>query len=240
MYQKHGNNNSMHNTLRIILICSASIMFLIGCSTTQRTTQSKRTAVEQLLVSESIIRSLPKKSNEPLPIPSGSTVTLNTSGHKDRPDLTPDHDLLQEIVGGWLGQQGYLVQKNKKSAKYRVDIIVGAIGTEENSTFVGLPPVNSQIIPFSLPELAIYKSKNQTGYVKFNMNFFEILTGKFVGSSSHFIADSYHNYHTILLLLSFSSTDLMSPPQLGFFRRLFNTRSTEPEENSFFDWWKSD
>ena len=237
---KYGENNSMHNTLRITLICSASIMFLIGCSTTQRTTQSKRTAVEQLLISESIIRSLPKKPNEPLPIPSGSTVTLNTSGHKDRPDLTPDHDLLQEIVGGWLGQQGYLIQKNKMGAKYRVDIIVGAIGTEENSTFVGLPPVNSQIIPFSLPELAIYKSKNQTGYVKFNMNFFEVSTGKFVGSSSHFIADSYHNYHTVLLLLSFSSTNLMSPPQLGFFHRLFNTGSTKTKENSFFNWGKSE
>ncbi len=227
-----AGNNSMNKTLRIILICSTSITFLICCSTTQRTTQSKRTAVEQLLISESIIRSLPEKSIGPLPIPSGSTVTLNTSGHKD----TPDHDLLQEIVGGWLGQQGYLIQKDKKNAKYRADIIVGAIGTEEDSTFVGLPPVNSQIIPFSLPELAIYKSKNQTGYVKFNMNFFEISTGKFVGASSNFIADSYHNYHTVLLLLSFSSTNLMSPPQLGFFRKPQNTESTEPEEKSFFDW----
>ena len=77
MHQKHEKNNSMHNTLKIILICSASITFLIGCSTTQRTTQSKRTAVEQLLISESIIRSLPKESNKPLPIPSGSSITLN-------------------------------------------------------------------------------------------------------------------------------------------------------------------
>ena len=226
----------MHNTLRIILICSASITFLVGCSTTQRTTQSKRTAVEQLLISESIIRSLPKKSNTPLPIPSGSTVTLNTSGHKDRPDLTPDHDLLQEILAGWLGQQGYLIQKDKENATYRADVIVSAIGTEENATFVGLPPINSQIIPFSLPELAIYKSQNQTGYVKFNMNFFEVLTGKFVGSSSNFIADSYHNYHTALLLFTFSTTNLMSPPQLGFFRKPHNTGDIESEEKSFFDW----
>ena len=220
------------------MICSASIAFLVGCTTTQRTTQSKRTAVEQLLISESILRSLPKKSNEPLPIPSGSTVTLNTSGHKDRPDLTPDHDLLQEILAGWFGQQGYLIQKDKKNAKYRADIIVSAIGTEEDKTFIGLPPVNSQIIPFSLPELAIYKSENQTGYVKFNINFFEVLTGKFIGSSPNFIADSYHNNYTVLLLLSFSSTNLMSPPQLGFFQsRPHNTGSTEPEEKSLFDWW---
>ena len=213
------------------MACSATIIFLIGCSTTHRTTQSARTAVEQLLISESAIRSLPKKSMEPLPIPSGSTVTLNTTG------LTPDQALLQEILTGWLGQQGYLVQKDKKNATYRIDVIISAIGTEEDGTFIGLPPIHSQIIPFSLPELAIYKSKNQTGYVKFNMNFFEVLTGKFVGSSPNFLADSYYNNYTALLLLSFSSTNIMSPPQLGYFRNNpQNPENTESEEESFFDW----
>ena len=222
----------MHNnTLRIIMICSASITFLIGCSTTHRTTQSTRTAVEQLLISESAVRSLPKKSDESIPIPSGSTVTLNTSG------LTPDHALLQEILTGWLGRQGYLIQKDKKNATYRIDVIVSAIGTEEDGTFIGLPPIHSQIIPFSLPELAIYKSENQTGYVKFNMNFFEMLTGKFIGSSPNFLADSYYNNYTALLLLSFSSTNIMSPPQLGYFRNNpQNSESTESKEESFFNW----
>ena len=220
-----------NNILRIIMICSASITFLIGCSTTHRTTQSTRTAVEQLLISESAIRSLPNKSNEPLPIPSGSKVTLNTSG------LTPDHALLQEILTGWLGRQGYLIQKDKKNATFRIDVIVNAIGTEEDGTFVGLPPIQSQIIPFSLPELAFYKSENQTGYVKFSMNFFEELTGKFIGASPNFLADSYHNNYTVLLLLSFSSTNLMSPPQLGFLRsRPQNTEDTKSEEKSLFDW----
>jgi hypothetical protein len=73
LISKIQTDNSMrNNTLRIIMICSASITFPIGCSTTHRTTQSNKTAVEQLLISESAIYSLPKKSNEPLPIPSGS------------------------------------------------------------------------------------------------------------------------------------------------------------------------
>ena len=223
----------MHkNTLKVIIICSIYITLLIACSTTHRTTQSTRTAVEQLLISESTVRSLSKKSNELLPIPSGSKITLNTSG------LTPDQALLQEILTGWLGQQGYLIQKDKKNATYRIDVIVGAMGTEEDGAFIGLPPIHSQIIPFSLPELAIYKSENQTGYVKFNMNFFEALTGKFVGSSPNFLADSYHNNYTVLLLLSFSSTDLMSPPQLGFFRsKPKNTEDTQSKKKSIFDWW---
>lgn len=222
----------MHNTLRIIIICSVSVAFLMGCSTTHRTTQSTRTAVEQLLISESVIRSLPNKSDILLPIPPGSKVTLNTSG------LTEDKALLQEVLTGWLGQRGYLVQGDEEDASYRIDVIVSAMGTEEDGTFFGLPPINSTFIPFSTPELAFYKSENQTGYVKFNMNIFETLTGKFIGSGPNFLADSYHNNYTILLLVSFTSTDLPSPPQLGIFgREPLNVEKTQSEDDSMFDWW---
>lgn len=222
----------MYNTLRIIIICLVPVAFLMGCSTTHKTTQSTRTAVEQLLISESAIRSLPIKSDILLPIPFGSKVTLNTSG------LTEDRSLLQEVITGWLGQQGYLVQGDEEDASYRIDVIVSAMGTEENGTFFGLPPVNSVLIPFSLPELALYKSENQTGYVKFNMNIFEASTGKFIGSSPSFLADAYHNNYTVLFILSFTLTDLMAPPQLGFYRsKPQNTEDTQSEKESIFDWW---
>ncbi|TFH12811.1 MAG: hypothetical protein E4H07_00585 [Nitrosomonadales bacterium] len=202
----------MNKVFKIAALCAVFITFLMGCSTI-RTTQSPRTAVEQLLISEAVIRSLPSKSDESLPIPPGSKVILNTSG------LTKDQTLLQQVLTGWLGQHGYLVQKDEKNAIYRIDVIVMALGTELGGDFVGLPPIQSTFIPFSLPELAFYKSAYQTGYVKFNMNIFEMLTGKFVGSTSTFLADSYYNNYTILFLYSFTSTDLISPPQLGSFRR---------------------
>jgi hypothetical protein len=169
----------MNKAFRIMALCTVSIAFLIGCSTT-RTTQSPRTAIEQLLISEAVIRSLPSKPDEYLPIPLGSKVILNTSG------LTKDQTLLEQVLTGWLGQQGYLVQKDENNATYRIDVIVRALGTELGGDFVGLPPIQSQLIPFSLPELSFYKSEHQTGYVKFNMNIFEMLTGKFVGSTSTF------------------------------------------------------
>ena len=196
----------MSSTLKIIILYTATIVFLMGCTATQRTTESSRTTVEQLLISEAINRSLPDRS---LPIPIGSEIIVNTSG------LTEDQTLLQQILIGWLGQQGYLVQAGKNNATYRVDVIVEALGTESGGTFFGVPAIQSQLIPFSLPELAIYKVQNQTGYVKFNMNIFERATGKFIGSTSSFLADSYHNNYTILFMFSYTSTDLTSPPQLN-------------------------
>ena len=213
------------NALKILALCTASIGLMAGCTTTQKSTQSPRTTIEQLLISEAVIRSLPRQPENPLPIPPGSSVVLNTSG------LTTDQTLLQQVLAGWLGQHGYLIQKDEKNAAYRIDVIIGALGTELEGTFVGMPPIQSVLIPFSLPELSLYKSQNQTGYIKFHMNIFEIPAGRFAGSTSNFLADSYYNNYTVLFAISFTSTDLVSPPQLGtLLRKPLNTPGTQGEE----------
>lgn len=198
---------------KILLLCTAIMGLLAGCSTTQKTTQSPRTTVEQLLISEAVMRSLPVQAQSPLPIPAGSIVALNTSG------LTSDQAILEQAVAGWLGQHGYYVPKDEKNATHRIDIIVGAVGTEIAVVFFGIPPIQSQLIPFSTPELSLYKSQQQTGYVRLQMNIFEMPAGKFVAATIPFLADSYYNSYTILFAISFTSTDLASPPQFGSFWR---------------------
>lgn len=159
------------------------------------------------------MRSLPRKPENFLPIPQGSNVMLGTSG------LTADHALLQPILAGWLGKQGYLVQKEEKNATHRIDVVVGALGTEVAGTFFGMPPIQSVLIPFALPELALYKAQHQVGYTKFYMNIFETPGGRFVASTPTFLADTYYSDYTILFIFSFASTDLISPPKTGSFDR---------------------
>ena len=200
------------NMARAGALAAATLLFTVGCSTTQRNTQSARTAVEQLLLSEAVKRSLPRESRSVLPVPHGANVAISTVG------MTPDQAVLQQVVAGWLGQQGYLVQKDGKDATHRIDVIVEALGTELAGTFMGMPPIQSQIIPFSLPELSLYKSQLQTGYAKFHMNIFDV-AGNFMGSTSAFVADSYYNDYTVLFVLSHTSTDLSTVPELGSFNR---------------------
>ncbi|MEO8995886.1 MAG: hypothetical protein ABI284_00390, partial [Nitrosospira sp.] len=154
--------------LKKMAVSVACIGLAAGCSTTQRTTQSSRTAIEQLLISEAVLRSLPAEPQGMLSIPSGSSVILNTAG------ISPDQDLLQQILVGWLGKQGLAVQQDEKDATYRINVIVNAMGTEFGSDFFGMPPSSSQFIPISLPELAIYKAQFQTGYVKFYLDIFKL------------------------------------------------------------------
>jgi hypothetical protein len=200
------------NFLQAFTLATA-IVLMAGCTTTQRNTQSSRTAVEQLLLSESVKRSFPSDPGESLPIPRGAGVAINTVG------MTPDQAFLQQVLAGWLGQQGYLVQKDGKDATHRVDVVVEALGTELSSAFIGMPPVQSQFIPFSLPELALFKSQYQTGYTKFHLNVFSLPTGNFLGSTPAFLADAYYNDYTVLFMLSHTFTDLPSVPELGSFNR---------------------
>lgn len=218
----------MINIFRILIVGAVSIALLTGCSTTHKTTQSARTPIEQLLISEAAIRSASPTAERSLPIPKGANVILTTSG------LNTDQVLLQQVLTGWLGQLGYLVvQKDDKNATHRIDVIVGSLGTELSGTFIGLPPIQSTLIPFSLPELAFYKSQYQTGYAKFYMNIFELPSGKFAGSTSPFLADAYYNDYTVLFIFAFNSTDLTSPPELGsLYRKPLNPSSNQSEYES--------
>jgi len=185
---------------------------LSACSTTQKITSSARTATEQLLITEAVLRSLPKERDMPFPIPRGSAIKLDITG------LSADKDIVKGIVTGWLGLHGYVVQD--ENASHRINIVVNSLGTELATTFFGIPPIQASLIPISLPELSLYKAENQTGYAKFHFDIFELPSGRFLASSSPFLADTFYSAYTLLLLITFSKTDLISPPQVGKLDRL--------------------
>lgn len=212
-----------------LALAAAWIGLATGCSGTQKITQSQRTAVEQLLISEAVLRSLPSKPERVLAIPPGSNVVLDTSGISVASGISSDQILLRRVLSGWLAHQGYFVQKNDEKAKYRISAIVGALGTELSISFVGMPPARSEIVPIAFPELALYKAQYQTGYVKFYMDVFELPSGAFVQSTPSFLGETYYNDYTVLLLFSFTSTDIESPPQVGILRKPISERPAKIE-----------
>ncbi len=186
-----------------------SMCFLVlisACSTTQKTTQSLRTPTEQLLHSEAITRSLNQGVQTHLLIPQGAKITVNATG------LSPDSPFVGDIVSGWLGNQGYLLE-SPENATYRVNVVVNSLGTEFDETFFGIPPISSALIPIATPELAFYKSQNQVGYSNFYLDIFEQSSGKLVHTTPRYLAETFYNDYTIFLLFNYSKTDLVDPPK---------------------------
>lgn len=207
----------MKKIVQTLFLSAAGILvgLLSACSTTQKITNSVRTATEQLLVSEAVVRSLPKQPDSLLPLPQGAIVKLDISISA----ISADKDVIRGIIAGWLGQRGYIVQDGAENATHRINIVVDSLGTELGNTFFGIPPVQGSLIPISLPELALYKAEYQTGYARFHLDIFELPSGRFVGSSPQFLADTFYNAYTVLFLFTFNKTDLISPPQIGTSRK---------------------
>ena len=206
----------MNKRLKTLILSLIILGLMSACSTTHKNTQTLRTAIEQLLLSEAVMKSLPKQVKTPLPIPQGAKVVVDTSG------ISLDQSIVRHAMSGWLGQHGYLVLEDKENATHRVNVIVESLGTEYSDTFVGMPPIQGGLIPISTPELTLYKAQYQTGYAKFHFDIFELPSGRFVRSSPSFLAEKFYNDYTLFFLFSYVKTDLIAPPQLGTIGRKNN------------------
>ncbi len=211
---------SMKNTILILAVLGT----LSACATVHKPTHSTRSAIEQLLLSEAVTKSLPEQLESALPIPQGANIVLEISG------VSEDKDIVRQVMAGWLGKQGYHVmagwfggegyhvQGDFDQATHRVNIVLESLGTESGETFIGLPPIQSVIIPFATPELAFYKAQYQTGFVKLYFDMFELPSNRFISSTSPFFSETHYNDFTFLFLFSFKKTDLITTPHLGAFK----------------------
>lgn len=174
---------------------------LWGCSAAQKTTVTPRSAWEQLLLTQSLERTL---GSATIPLHPGESVSVEATG------LTGDKDFAREFVVGWLRQKG--LQVRTESPKYQIRIILHAFGTEQSETFFGIPAIQSSIIPFALPELSIYKDVKQRGYTRLNLEVSDKKSGALIATSPAYEGDVYFNQYTFLFVLGHSSTDVVPPP----------------------------
>lgn len=199
--------------INLIILGVVFLVMISACSTTQNKSHSLRTAIEQLLHSEAISKSLTKEEHGDLPIPPAAKIAVSTAG------LSADNAFVGDIVGGWLGNQGFILE-SPENAQYRIHILVNSLGTEFDETFFGIPPISGSFIPIATPELSFYKSQNQIGYSNFYLNIFEQSSGRLIYSSPPYMAETFYNDYTFLLMFKFNKTDLRHPPKSRSLSRL--------------------
>ena len=214
---------------------------LIGCSLASCTiprevTRTARSAIEQLLLAEALNRSLlgvalPVSVDQPLymevtglqlgylsPIVSLPSVSAsgetNTTQTSTNAYFSPAGDLafVKDAVAGHLGVLGYRIAKREEDASYLVRVVVQSFGTSQSTSFFGMPPVQSVLIPFSLPQLTIYQNLAQDGYVRYGVDVIERASGRLFYSTSWHSHRTYHDQYTILFFFTFRMTDLEDAP----------------------------
>lgn len=218
------------------ILWTSVVPLLASCTIPREITKTARSAIEQLLLSEALNRSLldvalPLSTDEPLymevsglqlgylsplvPLPSvsslgeSSSTSTSTSGY-----FSPAGDLgfVKDAVAAHLGVLGYRIAKQEVEASYLVRVLVQSFGTSQSLSFFGMPPIQSLLIPFSLPQLTVYQNLAQDGYVRYGVQVIERATGRLYYSTPWHSYRTYHDQYTVLFFFTWRVTDLEEAP----------------------------
>ncbi len=207
-------------------VLSILIALVTGCALEQEMSRTPRTAVEQVLLTQAVEQAL---ENLLVRLPEGVNVDVDATGlesGRSRLRMTnadlgaidpPSRDILyiRDVVAAELGRRGYRVSARDTESPYLVRVMAESFGTMQGTIFVGMPPVQSVLIPFSLPELTLYKNQSQSGYARLHLDIYDNQTGEFLGSTPKLVGRSFYNQYTLLIFATWNRTDVTAPPAAG-------------------------
>ncbi|MBX7106925.1 MAG: hypothetical protein K1X57_22840 [Gemmataceae bacterium] len=183
--------------LRIIVVAGLSLGVL-GCSTTQ-TSNTARTATEQLLLSNAVDQSLDKIDFRPL---AGQNVFLE----EKYMDSVDKQYVLASIRHRILRTGGRLVDK-ADAADIVLEPRSGGVGTSSSSSFVGIPSI---VLPgmLTLPEVKFYTRSRQAGFAKIGIAAYDPKTHENRGNGGMTVAVSDDNNSYLVGIGPFQSGTL--------------------------------
>ena len=177
MWTRHTKHTTPRWRAVGAVLMTALLAAAPGCGTTSWS-DTKRTATEQLLVSDAIERAIMKIDMSPL---DGRRVFLDATTLHD----VADKDYLTSTVRQHvLGCGGVLAEK-REDAEIVVEARAGAIGTDRSSFLVGIPQTSVEFAGngTSIPEMALFKRSDQRAVAKINLFAYERQTGQPVWQS---------------------------------------------------------
>ena len=143
------------------------LIFVSGCGTT-RSSDTSRTATEQLLISDAVDRAVQTIDFQPL---ANQTIYLDDS----RLSNAVDRDYVVSTLRQHLLASGCTLKDKRDEADFVVEARAGAIGTDRNDLLFGIPATNvPQILPLqgmpaAIPEVPLAKRRDQRGIAKISM-----------------------------------------------------------------------
>lgn len=168
------------------LIACASCL---GCSTT-RTTDTARTGMEQLLISNAIDQTMNKTA---LPDVAGKKVYLEEK-YLDSVDKG-------YIVGSMrrkLLNAGAMLVDEKEGSQVTVELFSGGVGTDNVESYVGMPGLTVPGLPVELPEVRLYEKKSQFGTAKIGVVAYDTPSGQMVYDGGGALARANDSNWTVM------------------------------------------
>ena len=162
----------MNRTPILPVIWLLSLVCTLGCATS-RTTNTSRTATEQVLLSSAIDRSLSNVSFDQL---RSRTVFLD-----DKYLDSVDKGYLIGTLRHKALASGALLAKSADDAEIVIEVRSGGIGTDTEESFIGIPSVGVPGMAISVPDIKLASRSTQLGTAKIGLIANDPKTGAAVG-----------------------------------------------------------
>jgi hypothetical protein len=162
---------------RSVSLAAGLAVCCLGCGTT-RWSDSKRTATEQMLVSDAVERAVGAIDMRPL---AGYSVYLDTSFMDD----VTDSKYLTSTLRHQLIASGCRLATSQEAAEVVVEARAGALGTDRSDLLIGLPATSVEVMGngTAIPEIAAAKRTEQRAVAKVNLFAYERASGRPVWQS---------------------------------------------------------
>jgi hypothetical protein len=184
----------MRHVILILLLLST----WIGCGTS-KWSDTKRTATEQLLISDAMDRAVSELDLHAL---AGKKVYLDTDPLKE----TTDAAYLISTLRQHILASGCLLRDKREEADYIIEVRAGSSGTDNHSLLLGVPQTNlptTALIPgtagsTAIPEIPLAKKMEQRAIVKIALFAYNRTSGRPIWQSGLVITNSKAKHHWIL------------------------------------------
>ncbi len=187
---------------RLLVVCGALCVLLhvaSGCAFSHRV-ETPRSSWEQILATTAIDRAL--KLVE-WPEVDGKSVFVEVGPPGD----VLDDLYLQRRIEVSLTDRGALIARNAENAEYVLSCLVGAIGLDISGRFMGLMGSQGGFIPFTIPELALYKNTLRKGFAKTEIYLVDLETGEVVHHSGPVEGATYRQSKTFFFVFETRKSD---------------------------------
>jgi hypothetical protein len=160
-----------------------ALIWTVGCSTT-RTSDTSRTGLEQLLISNAVDQALNRVDFAPF---AGKAVYLNEKYLE-----CTDKNYVIASIRHRLFRQGATVAAKPEEADVVLEIRSGAVGTDNTDSYIGIPEV---VLPgiVTLPEVRMLTRTRQHGTAKLGLVAYDAKTARQLGDGGVTLARSHEN-----------------------------------------------
>lgn len=183
--------------------CAAAAIFLLSGCADPRITNTGRNAIEQLLLTTAVDRSVAKLDFRML---AGKKVRFDYS------NMTPqtEKNYLQGTLESFVSAGGAIIVLKADEAEYVLRPTCAALATEDGKIMFGTPqlpvPIPDMSLSLVIPELPLFKRLNRLGVCKLSVEILDAKTNKQLRVVGPVVSKSI-NTNWVVLFIPFATRD---------------------------------